>query len=59
MSFREPAIAETFAKSGFDFIAIDMEHTTISIDEANRIITSVQSEDCVCIRGKSHIIMTL
>ena len=32
-----------------------MEHTTISIDEANRIITSVQSEDCVCIpRQVSH-----
>ena len=55
VSYREPAIAETFAKGGFDFIAIDMEHTTISIDDANRIITSVQSEDCVCIpRQVSH-----
>ena len=55
VSYREPAIAETFAKSEFDFLAIDMEHTTISIDEANRIITSVQSENCVCIpRQVSH-----
>ena len=55
MSYGEPAIAETFAKSGFDFLAIDMEHTTISIDEANRIITSVQSEGSVCIpRQVSH-----
>ena len=30
VSYREPAIAETFAKAGFDFIAIDMEHTTIT-----------------------------
>ena len=55
VSYREPAIAETFAKAGFDFIAIDMEHTTISVDDANRIITSVQSEDSVCIpRQVSH-----
>ena len=55
ISYREPAIAETFAKAGFDFIAIDMEHTTISIDDANRIITSVQSEGGVCIpRQVSH-----
>jgi len=55
ISYREPAIAETFAKAGFDFIAIDMEHTTISIDDANRIITSVQSEGGICIpRQVSH-----
>jgi len=55
ISYREPAIAETFAKAGFDFIAIDMEHTTISIDDANRIITSAQSEGGICIpRQVSH-----
>ena len=55
ISYREPAIAETFAMAGFDFIAIDMEHTTISIDDANRIITSIQSEGGVCIpRQVSH-----
>lgn len=55
VSYREPAIAETFAKAGMDFIAIDMEHTTISVDDANRIITSVQAEDCVCLpRPVSH-----
>lgn len=55
ISYREPAIAETFAKAGFDFIAIDMEHTTISIDDANRIITSIQSEGGICIpRQVSH-----
>ena len=31
ISYREPGIAETLALAGFDFIAIDMEHTTISI----------------------------
>jgi len=55
ISYREPAIAETFSKAGFDFIAIDMEHTTITTDEAGRIITSVQSEGGVCIpRQVSH-----
>lgn len=55
ISYREPAIAETFAMAGFDFIAIDMEHTTISIDDANRIITSIQSEGGVCVpRQVSH-----
>ena len=41
ISYRDPAIAETFAKAGLDFVAIDMEHTTISIDDANRIIPVV------------------
>ena len=55
ISYREPAIAETFSKAGFDFVAIDMEHTTISIDDANRIITSIQSEGGICIpRQVSH-----
>ncbi len=55
VSYREPAIAETFAKAGFDFIAIDMEHTTINTDEANRIITGVQSEGVTCLpRPVSH-----
>lgn len=55
VSYREPAIAETFAKAGLDFVAIDMEHTTITTDEANRIITGVQSEGVVCLpRPVSH-----
>ena len=55
ISYREPAIAETFAKAGLDFVAIDMEHTTISIDDANRIITSVQGEESICLpRPVSH-----
>ena len=49
VSYREPAIAETFAKAGMDFVAIDMEHTTITTDQANRIITSVQAEGSTCL----------
>lgn len=55
VSYREPAIAETFAKAGLDFVAIDMEHTTITTDQANRIITGVQSEGSTCLpRPVSH-----
>lgn len=55
LSYTDVSIAETFAKAGFDFIAIDMEHTTISLDQAKRIITSVQSEGACCLpRPVSH-----
>jgi 2-keto-3-deoxy-L-rhamnonate aldolase RhmA len=49
VSYREPAIAETFAMAGFDFVAIDMEHTTISTDQANRIITGCHAEGVACL----------
>tara|TARA_B100000575_G_C23094222_1_gene630992 strand:+ start:290 stop:1096 length:807 start_codon:yes stop_codon:yes gene_type:complete len=55
VSYRDPSIAETFAMSGLDFIGIDMEHTTISLDDANRIITSCHSENTLCFpRPVSH-----
>ena len=42
--FRPPSITETIAKAGFDFIAIDMEHSTINQAEAQRIIAASQAE---------------
>lgn len=55
VSYPDPAITETFARAGFDFIAIDMEHTTISLSEAKRIITSCHSEGVTCLpRPVSH-----
>ena len=55
VSYADTAITETFAKAGFDFIAIDMEHTTISLEEAKRIITSAQAEGACCFpRPVSH-----
>lgn len=55
VSFREPAIAETFAMAGFDFVAIDMEHTTITTEQASRIITGCHSEGVACLpRPVSH-----
>lgn len=55
VSYADTAIAETFAKVGFDFIAIDMEHTTISLNQAKSIITSCHAENTCCLpRPVSH-----
>ena len=54
-SYAHPSITETFAISGFDFIAIDMEHSTISLDEGQRIIAASLIEGVPCIpRPVSH-----
>ncbi|EMF88629.1 HpcH/HpaI aldolase/citrate lyase family protein [Leptospira santarosai str. ST188] len=55
ISYAHPSITETFAKAGFDFIAIDMEHATISLEQAQRIIAASQSEGSLCLpRPVSH-----
>jgi len=55
VSFSHPSITEIFAQAGFDFIAIDMEHTTISIEQAQRIIAACQGEGTLCLpRPVSH-----
>ena len=55
VSYANPSITETFAKAGFDFIAIDMEHSTISLTEGQRIIAACQAEGVPCLpRPVSH-----
>jgi len=55
VSYDHPSITETFARAGFDFIAIDMEHSTISIEQGRNIITVCQSEGVPCLpRPVSH-----
>ncbi len=55
VSYAHPSITETFARAGFDFIAIDMEHSTISVEQAQRIIAASQSEGVPCLpRPVSH-----
>jgi 2-keto-3-deoxy-L-rhamnonate aldolase RhmA len=49
VSYAHPSITETFARAGFDFIAIDMEHSTISLEQAQRIIAASQSEGVPCL----------
>ena len=34
----DPAIAEIMARSGFDWLAVDMEHSALSFDQAQQII---------------------
>ena len=36
ISYSHPSITETFARMDIDFIAIDMEHSTISSQEAQQ-----------------------
>ena len=55
ISFAHPSIAETFARSDLDFMLIDMEHSTISIEQGQRIIAASQSQGVPCIpRPVSH-----
>lgn len=55
VSYAHPSITETLARAGFDFIAIDMEHSTITLPEAQRIIAASQSEGVPCLpRPVSH-----
>ena len=55
ISYAHPAIAETFALAGFDCIFIDMEHSTINIEQGQRIIAACHGENVPCIpRPVSH-----
>lgn len=55
VSYAHPSITETFARAGFDFMFIDMEHSTISLEQGQRIIAASQSEGVPCIpRPVSH-----
>ena len=55
ISYAHPSITETIARAGFDMMFIDMEHSTISIDQGQRIIAASQFEGVPCIpRPVSH-----
>ena len=55
VSFSHPSITEIFSKADFDMLFIDMEHSTISVEQGQRIISSSQSEGVPCIpRPVSH-----
>jgi 2-keto-3-deoxy-L-rhamnonate aldolase RhmA len=55
VSFSHPSITEIFTAQEFDFHAIDMEHTTISLEQAQRIIAASQSSGVPCLpRPVSH-----
>ncbi len=55
ISFGHPSIAEIIARSGVDFVAIDMEHSTMSLFDAQQIVMGCQSQGIPCLpRPVSH-----
>ena len=40
-----PAVIEILSHAGFDWLTIDMEHTTIDLSVAQNLIASIQSYD--------------
>ena len=55
ISFAHPSITETFARADLDFMLIDMEHSTISLEQGQRIVAASQSGGVPCMpRPVSH-----
>lgn len=54
-SIGHPIITEIMARSGVDFIGIDIEHSTIDQEQSQRIIAACHQNDIVCLpRIASH-----
>jgi len=54
-SLAHPSITEIFVRSGVDFVGIDVEHSTISQEQSQRIIAACHSAGCKCLpRIASH-----
>jgi len=41
VTLRDTSIAEIFANAGYDWIAVDLEHSTISIEQAGELIRTI------------------
>ncbi len=54
-SLSHPSITEIFTRTGVDFIGIDIEHSTISQEQSQRIIAASQAGGTLCLpRVASH-----
>ena len=54
-SFGHASITEIFTGAGVDFVGIDLEHSTISQEQAQRIIAAAQAGGAACLpRVASH-----
>ena len=54
-SLGHPSITEIFTRTGVDFVGIDLEHSTISQEQAQRIIAAAHAGDTACLpRVSSH-----
>lgn len=41
ITFSDPAVAEIMARAGFDWLTLDMEHGSLSMDQAQQIVRTV------------------
>jgi 2-dehydro-3-deoxyglucarate aldolase/4-hydroxy-2-oxoheptanedioate aldolase len=48
MTLPSPEIAEIFAEVGYDWLFVDMEHTTLSVKDVQRILQAVVDK-CACL----------
>lgn len=54
-SLGHPSITEIMTASGVDFVGIDLEHSTISLEQSQRIIAAAQAGGVACLpRVASH-----
>jgi 2-dehydro-3-deoxyglucarate aldolase len=54
-SLAHPSITEIFGRGGFDFLGIDLEHSTISLEQSQTIIALSQAAGVPCLpRVSSH-----
>ena len=54
-SLGHPSITEIFTTAGVDFVGIDLEHSTISLEQAQQIIAAAQAGGAACLpRIASH-----
>ncbi len=54
-SIGHPSITEAFARMEVDFVGIDIEHSTISQEQSQRIIAACQANNTLCLpRVASH-----
>ncbi|MCC6759550.1 MAG: 4-hydroxy-2-oxovalerate aldolase [Candidatus Omnitrophica bacterium] len=54
-SLAHPSITEIFSRTGAGFLGIDLEHSTISQEQSQRIIATAQAGGAVCLpRISSH-----
>ena len=54
-SLSHPSVTEILARSGVDFIGIDLEHSTISQEQSQRIMAACQGNGTLCLpRIASH-----
>lgn len=55
ISIAHPSITEIFTRSGVDFVGIDIEHSTITQEQSQRIIAASQAGRTLCLpRIASH-----